>query len=40
MEGGGERGGAALLRDETIPMNGHQSRYGNLVGTADSLDGR
>lgn len=26
-------------RDETIPMDGHQSRYGNLVGTADSLDG-
>ncbi len=32
--------GPALLGDETIPINGHQSRYGNLVGTADSLDGR
>ncbi len=32
--------GPAILSDETIPMDGHQSRNGNLVGTADSLDGR
>ncbi len=31
--------GGALFSDETIPMDGHQSRYGNLVSTADSLDG-
>ena len=31
------RGGSPL---ETIPMDGHHSRDGNLVGNADSLDGR